>query len=89
MDGVGYTIMEAIEVWYRNETETSMVFRDVCRTPHCNDQCPEKFTFDPIIPNEWPFAARIGIAITVVSIAIISIILKVSTRYSDIRGSKY
>lgn len=78
MNGDGYTIMEAIDVWYRNETETSMIFRDICRTPHCNDECPETFNFDPIDAKEWPFAARIGIAAAVISIAVISIFLKVS-----------
>lgn len=78
MNGDGYTIMEAINVWYQNETDTSMIFRDICRTPHCNYECPETFTFDPINPKEWPFTARIGIAVGVISIAVISILLKVS-----------
>ena len=55
-----------------------MTFRDDCRTPHCNEECPEQFIFDPLQPNVWPVYVRIAITMVVVAIAVICILLKVS-----------
>ena len=73
-----YTIMDAIDVWYQNGS-TGMSFRDTCRTPHCNLECPERVIFSPLQPKEWPMIVRISLASVVVGIAVSCILLKVST----------
>ena len=57
-----------------------MNFRDMCQTPHCNQQCPERFIFNPLQPKEWPLAARVAVGTAVVAVAVFCILLKVSLR---------
>ena len=73
-NGDKYTIMNAMDVWYRNGT---MSFRDICRTPSCNEECPEQFIFNTLQPNVWPVYIRITIATVVLTIALVCILLKV------------
>ena len=70
--------MDAIDVWYQNGS-SGMNFRDICRTPHCNLECPEKFIFQPLQPKEWPMMARFAVGAVVVAIVVFCIVLKVST----------
>ena len=76
-NGVNYTIMDAIDIWYQNGS-SGMNFRDLCTTPHCNTQCPEQFIFNSLQPDEWPMVARLSLAAVVVTIAVGCILLKVS-----------
>ena len=78
-EGRGYTIREALNFWYENRynIEGSMVFRDICYGPRCNDGCPEELVLQEQGAKDWSTGVRIMIAIFVVAIAVICILLKV------------
>ena len=77
-DGMSYTIMDAIDIWYQsNASNVGINFRDVCRTPHCNQECPETFLFSSLKPKEWPMMFRVAVGTVVVAVAIFCILLKV------------
>ena len=81
-DDQGYTIRDAINYWYLNvsDTEESVVFRDVCSGPHCSNVCPEVIILVPDnTGNIWSGGARIAIAVIVLLIAVICLVMKVST----------
>ena len=78
-EGRGYTIREAINYWYHNgsEIDGGVVFRDQCYVPRCNDGCPEKLTVLGLRGDVWSSSARFMVAAFVVTIAIMSVLLKV------------
>ena len=79
-NNTGYTIRDAIDYWYLNvsETEEGVVFRDVCSGPHCSNVCPEEIILQTeSAAEDWSGAARIAIAAVVLSIAVVSMLLKV------------
>ena len=80
-DGQGYTIRDAITYWYLNvsDTEESVVFRDVCSSPHCRNVCPEIFSLQTGSTGDvWSITARVTIAVIVNLISVVCLIMKVT-----------
>ena len=75
-EGRGYTIRKALDVWYENRSR-SLVFRDLCYGPRCNDGCPEELVLQDQGAKDWSTGVKIMIAFFVVAISVICILLKV------------
>ena len=55
-----------------------MAFRDVCSGPHCSSTCPEEFILEgEDVAGGWSTAAKISIAVIVLTIAVICLLMKV------------
>lgn len=76
-EGKGYTIRDALHVWYHNGSEGGMAFHGMCSGPRCNDNCPEELILRDQGAKVWPAGVRIAIAMAVVFTAVFCLLMKV------------
>ena len=71
----GPTIQQALTQWYSNQT-VPMHFRDNCVGLHCNNQCPDRFSFGELDSNDWsPVAKAVSVGL-VLGVTILCLVAK-------------
>ena len=77
------TIREAITDWANGDT---IYYRESCKSPHCNNKCPEIINLGLGTPF-WPFSVQYTLIAIVISIVILCVIIEISLsiRYKWIR----
>ena len=76
-EGKGYTIRDALHVWYHNGSEGGMAFHGMCSGPRCNDNCPEELILQGQGTKVWSAGVRITIATAVALTALFCLLMKV------------
>ncbi len=69
------TISDALQLWYKNGLE-AITFRDDCRGPHCNSECPEAFDLGDLTSNNWPTWSKVLIVSVIVAVGVFAVVMK-------------
>lgn len=77
------TIREAITEWANGST---IYYRESCKSPHCNDKCPETITLG-LGTQFWPVSVQYTLITIVIGVVILCVVIKfsLSIRYLWIR----
>ena len=68
-------------MWKKCRFSTKLAFQDNCDTLHCTQQCPDMLEFNQFLAPEYPGWAKLVLSSLVVTVAAVSIILKVSVLF--------
>ena len=71
-------LRDALAMWKRCRFSKQLAFQDNCATLHCTQQCPDLLEFNQLLAPEYPDWAKLLLSSLVVTVATVSIVLKVS-----------